>query len=118
MAEEDRARIHLPHEIEQVIAIRVGGKIEILDFALASHFTGNGTEQESFAGLRFLQTAAGSFRIGITHEKDRVLRMADHASGEFMRGRFLSHHAGGDDEYLSAAKLHLINLALFENNQI
>src|SRR5262245_22051427 len=89
MAEQHRARGDLADEIEQFVAIRVRGEIEILHFATARHLARAGAENKALAVLRRLEPPARSIGVRVTDEENRLPRVAAHPHGQVVRGGVL-----------------------------
>lgn len=59
MAEQDGARVHLPDEVEELLAIRVSREVEVLHFAALGDFAAAAAEDERLALLRRFETSPG-----------------------------------------------------------
>src|SRR6185503_3349709 len=116
MAQEHCAGRDLADEIEQFVAIGVGGQVEVLHFTAVGDFAGAAAQDKGSARLGGLDPSAGRVRVGITDEENGLALVADHAGGEVVGGGVFAHHPGGDDKDASAGKPHLINLPGFEND--
>ena len=51
VAQQNRARRNLAHKVQQVIAVRVGGQIKLLQVTVAGDRAGAGAEHERVARL-------------------------------------------------------------------
>ena len=87
---------------------------------MAAHadITDEGAEDEFFSGFRRFEPAAGSVRVGVTHEKDGLIFVFNHAHGQVVGRRLLAHHAGSQNKEPAAAQTHLFHLCLVEHNQV
>ena len=118
VAEQDHARLDLADEVQQVVAVGVGGEIEVLHFAAAGDFAGAGAEEERLARLGGLEPATRRVGVGVADEEDGLAFVADHAQRQVVGGGVLAHHAGGDDEEAAAGELHLLHLPLFQHDEV
>src|SRR4051794_4766301 len=79
VSEKNSARVDAADELQQVIPIRMGSEVKIINFTTASDLATTGAEMNGFAHFRLFEPSARSVRIGITHKEDRMLFLADHA---------------------------------------
>src|SRR6266542_1836802 len=82
MAQEHCAGRDLANEIEQFVAIGVGGQVEVLHFTTFGDFAGAAAQDKGSARLGGLEPSAGRVRVGVTDEENRLALVAGHAGGE------------------------------------
>ena len=102
-------------KFQDVIAVRVGSEVEILDPATKRYFAATGAKDESFPRLRCPKTSTRRVRVGLTNEEDPVLLLPYHAESEIMGGSVFAHHPRGDHENFAAGQFHALRLAFFQN---
>src|SRR6185312_7734352 len=117
VAEEDGAWVYLADKVQELIAVGVGGEVEFLDLAFAGGGAAAGAEEKCFALFGRTKAAGGGVGIGVADEENGHAIVTHHAQGEVVRGGVFAHHAGGDDEQSSAAEVHGLGLAFFEDGQ-
>src|SRR6266849_3254156 len=82
MAQEHCAGRDLANEIEQFVAIGVGGQVEVLHFTAFGDFAGAAAQNKCSARLGGLEPSAGGVRVGVTDEENRLALVPGHAGGE------------------------------------
>ena len=110
VAEQDGAWGNLSDEIQEVVAIGVGGQIEILYVATLGDLSCARAEHKCLAGFGGFESASRCGGVCVADEEDGLFFVAGHTDGEVVRGGVLAHHAGSDDEDASAGEFHFLHL--------
>ena len=96
----------------------MGGKIKLLNLAVARELAGAGAEQKCFTRGGCFEPAAGCIGVRVTDKENRLGRIADHAHGQGMRGCVFAHHTGGKDKKAAPGEFHFFRLTVLQHCKI
>ena len=119
MHQNDLLRRELASRRPRSIRASMRAELELLDLAAQTAArASSGSSETRSSGLGSFENAGGRFRIGITDEKNRVLRVFEDAARENIRERFRRHHSARERVDSPGPRGRVVDRLAVENERL